>query len=83
MTDIFEVHTWTLCDGWVNCWTVIDEKGNEQPDTYPTIEAAQAEIDDLFNDIENEITSGERSPDDGYNREDYRIYDRKNNEYIG
>jgi hypothetical protein len=83
MTDTYEVHTWTLCDGWVNCWTVTDEKGNEKPDTYPTIEAAQAEIDDLIEDIKNEITSGERSPDDDYNPEDYRIFDSKNNEYVG
>ena len=67
----------------VNCWMVTDEKGNEQPDTYPTIEAAQAEIDELFEDIENQIKSGERSPDDGFDREDYRIYDRENNEYVG
>jgi hypothetical protein len=83
MTDNYEVHTWTLCGGWINCWRVTDEKGGEQPDTYSTIEAAQAEIDDLFEDSKNEITSGERSPDDDYNREDYRIYDRGNNEYVG
>lgn len=83
MTGKYEVHIWTLCEGWVNCWMVTDEKGNEQPDTYPTIEAAQAEIDELFEDIENEITSGERSPDDGFDREDYRIYDREKNEYVG
>lgn len=82
MTNIYEVHTWTLCEGWVNCWTVTNEKGKEQPDTYPTIEAAQAEIDELFEDIKNEITSGERSPDDDYDREDYRIYDTENNEYV-
>ena len=50
---------------WDNCWSVTDENGNEQPDTYPTIEAAQSEIDELFEDIKYEITSGERSPDGG------------------
>jgi len=60
MTGKYEVHTWTLCEGWVNCWMVTEEKGNERPDTYPTIEAAQAEIDELFEDIENQIKSGER-----------------------
>jgi hypothetical protein len=53
MTGKYEVHTWTLCEGWVNCWLVTDEKGNEQPDSYPTIEAAQAEIDEIFEDVEN------------------------------
>ncbi len=83
MSGIYEVHTWTLCGGWGNCWIVTDENGCEQPDTYPTIEAAQAEIDELFEDIKNEITYGERSPDDAFDREEYRIYDRENKEYVG
>ena len=74
MTNKYEVHTWTLCQGWINCWTVT-ENGHEVPDTYPTIEAAQIEIDDMFDEIERQIKSGERGPDDGYNRDDYRIYD--------
>ena len=82
MIGIYEVHTWTLCEGWVNCWTVTDLKGDVQPDTYPTIESAQAEIDDLFKEVESEIESGNRSSNDGYDREDYRIYDRLNGEYV-
>lgn len=81
-TNICEVHTWTLCEGWVNCWIVTDEAGNEQPDSYPTIEAAQAEIDEVFEEIENQIKSGERSPDEGFDRDDYRIYDTKINAYV-
>ena len=82
MTNLYEVHTWTLCDGWVNSWIVTDENGNDQPDSYPTIEAAQDEIDEMFEEIENQIKSGERSPDEGFDRDDYRIYDTENREYV-
>jgi len=74
------VHTWTICEGWVNCWTVTDEHGDEQLSRYQTIETAQAEIDELFEDIESEIESGERAPDEGYDRDDYRIFDTVNGE---
>ena len=49
--------------GWVNCWTVTDEQGIEQLERYQIIKTAQAEIDELFKDIESEIESGERAPD--------------------
>ena len=78
----FEVHTWTLCDGWINCWTVTDKHGNEQPDSYLTIKAAQAEIDEFFADIEADIKAGDREPDEGYDREEFRIFDTVNNEYV-
>ena len=82
MTNIYEVHTWSLCEGWVNCWIVTDEKGNDQPDSYPSIEAAQAEIDEIFEEIEYQVKSGERLPDEGFDRDDYRIYDKENSKYV-
>jgi len=82
MTNKYEVHTWTLCEGWVNCLIITDETGNEQPASYPTIEAAQAEVDEIFEEIENEIKFGERSSDEGFDRDDYRIYNRENSEYV-
>lgn len=83
MNNRFEVHTWTLCDGWVNCWTVADNNGKEQPDSYPTIEAAQAEIDEFIADVAAQIKSGGRGADEAYDREDYRIFDTRKNEYVG
>ncbi len=83
MSNNFEVHEWTLCDGWSNCWTVTDKHGNEQPDTYPTIEEAQAEIDEFFAGFEADIKAGERAPDEGYDREEFRIFDIQKSEYVG
>jgi len=49
---------------------------------YQTIKTAQAEIDELFKDINGQIESGERAPDDAYDREDYRIFDTVKGEYV-
>ena len=64
----YEVLTYTLCDGYINCWSVDGE-----PQTFDSIEAAQAEIDELFDDIEAEIAAGERGADEGYDRSDFEI----------
>jgi len=77
----YEVHTYTLCDGWINCWTITDENNAERPDSYTTTEAAQVEIDELLADVQAEIDSGERKPDEGYDSGDYRIFDNVKNEY--
>lgn len=44
----YEVLTYTLCDGWVNCWTDSDAEGNATPSLFDSREAAQAEVDDYF-----------------------------------
>lgn len=69
---LFEVQTFTFCDGWINCWSVSDEHGT-RPETFSTQAEAQAEIDELFQDIALQIEVGERDPDDGYNRDEYQI----------
>ena len=74
----YEIHTWTLCDGWINCWTTTDERGTLAPDTYPTVEATQAAIDEFLEDIQAEIDAGERAPDEGYDPEELGIAEVKN-----
>jgi len=71
----YEVHTYTICQGWINCWTITDENDVERPECFPTIEAAQAEIEAFLSDIQSEIDCGMRQPDEGYDAEDFRIYD--------
>ena len=78
----YEVHIYTLCQGWINCWTVSDDSGVEHPDSFPTVGAAQSEIDDLILDIQSEIEHGIRKPDEGYDSDDYRIYDNVKKEYV-
>lgn len=69
---LFEVQTFTLCDGWINCWSITDERGT-RPETFGTRAEAQSEIDEFFQEIELQIEAGERNPGDGYSRDEYQI----------
>jgi hypothetical protein len=68
----YEVQTWTLCDGWINTWSVSDETG-EAPETFATREEAQAALDEFLRDIQDEIEGGQRGADEGYDPADFRV----------
>jgi len=72
MTPRYELQTWTLCDGWVNTWSVSDE-AREAPETFATREDAQAALDEFLRDIQDEIDAGQREADEGYDLADFRI----------
>lgn len=78
----YEVHTYKLCQGWINSWTLTDDYGNETPQSFPTMKAAQIELDEFFADIAAEIDRGERAADEGYDRAEYRIYDAIKKQYV-
>ena len=42
----YEVRTYTICDGWVNCWLL-----NDKPQTFESEAAAWAEIEDHIADL--------------------------------
>jgi hypothetical protein len=44
---VWYVETATLCDGYVNCWHVTDEHGNESPMTFETLHDAEMELHDF------------------------------------
>lgn len=73
MKPRYEVQHYTLCEGWINCWSIINSDDSQTPQTFDSVEAAQAEIDDFFADIQAEIDEGSRAEDEGYDREEYRI----------
>lgn len=58
----FIVEEYTVCDGWTNNWT-----DDDNPADYDTAEAAQAAIDDFFDDLTHAAMSQD------YSRDDYRI----------
>lgn len=68
----WEVQHYTMCDGWVNTWSVI-ENGKETPQQFDTELEAQSELDEFFNDINLEIEYGEREPEHGYDRDEFQI----------
>jgi hypothetical protein len=64
----YEVQHHTLCDGWVNTWTV-----NDQPETFASEAKAQAALDEYLSEIEDQIREGDRHPEHGYDRSEFRI----------
>ncbi len=78
--NLYEVHIYTLCDGWINCWRELGQDGTVQPCQYKSIKEAQAEIDETIRDSQMAVTLGEiEEPDDP---QGYRIYDVNNQIYV-
>jgi len=50
--------------GFEDCWTVTDSQGKTMPDRYESIEQAQAEIDDIFDEYARQVKEGEREVDE-------------------
>ena len=69
----YEVQTFTICDGWVNCWTYHGDDGRGYLETFDTQPAAQAALDEHLDEIAEEIELGIRQASEGYSREDFRI----------
>lgn len=69
----YEVQQFTLCDGWVNTWRIEHADGSSEPETFASEHEAQAALDEFLAEIEAEIASGERAPDEGYDRDEFRV----------
>lgn len=74
----YEVRHYTLSEGWKNTW-----QENDKPQSFPTVTAAQSELDEFLNDIHAEIATGQRSLHEGYNSDEFRIYDRLTAKFVG
>jgi hypothetical protein len=61
---MFEVQTYTLCDGWVNCWTTIGAKGNESPEYYKTEKEALTAIREHVKDWNEDCEDPEYNIDE-------------------
>ena len=69
----YEIQHSTFVDGWVNTSTTEDADGNEIPLVFDSRAEAQAEIDDLMGEIADQIESGEREADHGYDPDEFRV----------
>ena len=59
---MFEVHHFTLADGWINTWSIWDEEADDfVPEQFDTLAEAQAALNDFFSalDREQEYSRGE------------------------
>lgn len=69
----YEVQTLTICDGWINTWTVHHPDGTSEPETFGTAQEAQAALDEFIADIQAEIDAGQHTADEGYSADEFRI----------
>jgi hypothetical protein len=67
----YEVQHYTLCDGWINTWTIYDENNNEVADVYDTYEDAQKALD-YFLDQEHKAYK-RKEIDSMYEADEFRI----------
>jgi hypothetical protein len=65
----YTVETYTICEGWVNCWSVWLDDDTSEPETFETEAEAEAAINAFFAEVAKE------GPEfsEGYRREDYRV----------
>lgn len=65
---IWEVKTFTLCEGWVNTWTVCKHGQEPAPETFETREEAEAALADFLQDIAYAAARGDiEEPEDPAN----------------
>jgi len=69
----YEIQHETWVDGWINTSTTEDADGNEIPLIFDTHAEAQTEIDEYMGEIDDQIASGERAADEGYDPDDFRV----------
>ena len=69
----YEVLTWSLCDGWSNTWTEIDENNNEMPIIFDTKKEAMEEIKAEIDTTEDAIQRGDMDEDARLTKNDFKI----------
>jgi hypothetical protein len=67
----FEIQTYTLCDGWVNTWTIENEEGISIKEYFNTSLEALECLNEFFDDVLQDFNEG--NLDSLYDRDDYRI----------
>lgn len=72
---MYEVQHFTLCDGWINTWTNIDDDGNDTPSVYETEEAAKKALDEYLFDTFIAYMNGDLA--EPYNHNEFRIMQRQ------
>lgn len=73
MNTRYEIQIFTLCDGWTNTWFIIEEDNTETPETFATEAEARQALIEFLSEIQEEISGGQRFPEEGYNIDDFRI----------
>lgn len=54
----YEIQTYTVCDGWINTWTVEQDNGNSEPEYFDSYEDAIDALDEFFDDVHEAYQQG-------------------------
>lgn len=68
----YEVQQNTICDGWVNTWSIEHHDGTVEQETFATRAEALAALDEFFADIWDEIVAGQCHPE-AFDPDQYRV----------
>jgi hypothetical protein len=67
----YEIQHYTLCQGWVNTWTITNEDGSSEPEYFETKEQAISALADFLDEENREYLNGNvESP---YDIHEFRI----------
>jgi hypothetical protein len=71
----YEIQHYTLCQGWVNTWTITNEDGLSEPEYFETKEQAISALADFLDEENREYLNGNvESP---YDIHEFRIEEIK------
>jgi len=67
----YEIQHYTLCDGWVNTWTITNEDGTTESEYFETKEQAISALADFIDEENREYLHG--NIDSPYDIQEFRI----------
>ena len=68
---IYEIQHYTLCDGWINNWSIEESNGVSKPEVFDTFEDAVSALDEFLDDELFEYQQG--NLDSMYERDEFQI----------
>ncbi|CAB4129379.1 hypothetical protein UFOVP118_19 [uncultured Caudovirales phage] len=67
----YEIQEYTICDGWINNWSTMDEDGTVHKTYFVNEEEAKTELDCFFYEMMDAVEAG--NMEDAPDREEFRI----------
>ena len=71
MANKYEIQEFTICDGWINNWSHMDEDGTVHKTYFASAEIAEEELDWFLHDMLEAVEAGNMQ--DAPDREEFRI----------
>lgn len=71
----YEIQHFTLCDGWVNTWTVINEDGSEEKELFDSYQDARDCLQDFLEQEDESYFNG--YIESRYQSDEFRIVEVK------